>query len=62
MVTVNLRNVPDDVREIFERRAANAGMTVSDYLLQELHRIAEQPTMEQLRTRIAQQAVERGQE
>lgn len=33
MGTIRIRNVPDDLHETMRRRAADEGMTVSDYLL-----------------------------
>ena len=47
MPNIQIRNVPEDVHRTFKARAAKAGMSLSDYLLAELQRIAEVPTMEE---------------
>jgi plasmid stability protein len=41
--TVQIRGVPDDVHRTLRARAAAAGMSLSDYLLDELRTIAERP-------------------
>ena len=52
---IQIRNVPDEVHRTLKVRAAKAGMTLSDYLLSEIERVAEKPTlaemMERLRSR-----------
>ncbi len=45
---VQIRNMPDTTHRTLKSRAAMAGMSLSDYLLRELKRIAERPTMEEL--------------
>jgi len=45
---LQVRNVPDDVHETLKRRAAEAGMTLSSYVLRELNQLAERPTMEEI--------------
>lgn len=50
---LQVRNVPDDVHRILKARAALAGMSLSEYVLRELRRVAERPTPEELRRRIA---------
>lgn len=40
---VQIRNVPDDVHRTLRARAAEAGASLSDYLLGEIIRIAERP-------------------
>jgi plasmid stability protein len=42
---VQIRNVPDDVHRTLRARAAAAGMSLSDYLLEELVRVAERPSI-----------------
>jgi hypothetical protein len=42
---VQIRNVPDDLHRELKVRAARAGMTLSDYLLDELRNLAVRPTM-----------------
>ncbi len=41
--SVQVRNVPDSVHRALRSRAAAAGVSLSDYLLHELVRIAERP-------------------
>lgn len=50
---IQIRNVPDDIHRIVKSRAALAGMSLSDYLLVEVRKVADRPTMEELRQRIA---------
>ncbi len=50
---IQIRNVPDDIHRIVKSRAALTGMSLSDYLLVEVRKVAERPTMEELRQRIA---------
>jgi plasmid stability protein len=51
---IQVRNVSDSVHRILKSRAAQAGMSLSDYLLAELRQIAERPTMDELRKRLQQ--------
>jgi len=51
---IQLRNVPDDLHRNLKARAAMAGMSLSDYLLQEIREIAERPTLAELRERLHQ--------
>ena len=52
---IQIRNVPDGLHRALKVRAAKAGMTLSGYLLSEIERVAERPTlaemMERLRSR-----------
>lgn len=41
--TLQIRNVPDDVHRVLRSRAAAAGMSLSDYLLHEVSRVAARP-------------------
>jgi plasmid stability protein len=43
---VQIRHVPDDVHRRLKARAAVAGMSLSDYLLAEVRRALERPTLE----------------
>ena len=45
---IQIRNVPDDVHKKLKLRAAEQGMTLSDYLKQELLHIAQLPTVEEV--------------
>ena len=51
---IQIRNVPETIHRTLKARAALAGMSLSDYLLAELRRIAERPTLEQMRERLRQ--------
>lgn len=50
---IQVRHVPEDLHRKLKARAASAGMPLSDYLLREIRRVAEQPTIEELWSRIA---------
>ena len=49
---IQLRNVPDELHRKLKARAALAGQSLSDYLLGEIRRISERPTLEELRERL----------
>ena len=51
---IQIRNVPEDLHRTLKSRAALSGMSLSDYLLQEARKIAERPTVEELRQRLRQ--------
>ena len=53
---IQIRNVPETLHRKLKSRAALAGMSLSDYLLAELGRMAEWPTPEELRQRLAQRS------
>jgi plasmid stability protein len=50
---VQIRNMPNELHRELKARAARAGMSLSDYLLNELRQVAERPTIEELRARLA---------
>ena len=50
---IQIRNVPDELHRTLKVRAAQAGMTLSDYLLSEIQQIAEKPTLSELMKRLA---------
>jgi plasmid stability protein len=50
---IQIRHVPDALHKRLRARAAMAGMTLSDYLQQELTRIATQLTTVELRARLS---------
>lgn len=52
-VMVQIRNVPSDLHRELKARAALEGMSLSEYLLRELRRVADRPTMEEMRKRLA---------
>jgi antitoxin FitA len=49
---VQIRNVPDPLHRKLKARAANAGRTLSDYLLAELERLASRPTRDEMLSRL----------
>ena len=49
---VQIRNVPDGLHRKLKVWAAQAGQTLSDYLLAELERLASRPTREEMLARI----------
>jgi len=49
---IQIRNVPDALHRKLKARAAEAGMSLSDYLLREMRKTAERPTMEELLERL----------
>jgi len=49
---IQIRNVPDPLHRALKARAAMAGMSLSDFMLAEIRRLAERPTMEELRERL----------
>lgn len=49
---IQLRHVPEELHRKLKARAAIAGLTLSDYLLREVERIAARPTREELIQRI----------
>lgn len=53
-VMIQIRNVPEALHRRLKSRAALGGKSLSDYLLTELRRIAERPTLEEMRERLAQ--------
>ena len=56
MGRVQIRNVPEDLHRELRARATLAGMSVSEYLLQELRRSLERPTREDLLRRLGKRA------
>lgn len=51
---IQLRHVPDELHRKLKSRAALVGLSLSDYLLQEVRRLAERPTLAELQSRLAQ--------
>lgn len=51
---IQIRNVPDELHRRLKARAAQEGMTLSDYLLSEIEQVAEKPTLGELMERLAQ--------
>ena len=50
---IQLRNVPDTLHRKLKARAALEGMSLSEYLLGEVRRAADRPTVNELRQRLA---------
>ena len=51
---IQLRNVPDALHRKLKARAALEGLSLSDYLIGEVRRAAERPSMSELRQRLAE--------
>ncbi len=49
---IQIRNVPEDVHRTMKARAAAAGLSLSDYLLEEIRRVAQRPTMAEMVARL----------
>ena len=50
---IQLRHVPDDLHRKLKARAALEGLSLSDYLLREVGRVTEYPSLAELRERLA---------
>jgi plasmid stability protein len=50
--TLQVREVPDGVHRILKARAALAGLSLSEFVLQELTRVANRPSREELYERL----------
>jgi plasmid stability protein len=50
---LQVRNVPDEVHTELRRRAAAAGVSLSDYVLRELERVAARPPVAEVLARSA---------
>jgi antitoxin FitA len=55
-VMIQIRNVPDALHRRLKARAALEGKSLSDYLLAEIREIAERPTVEEMRARLARRS------
>jgi plasmid stability protein len=55
-VMVQIRNVPDELHRKMKSRAALAGMSLSEYLLNVMRMAAERPTVEEFEARLATRA------
>jgi plasmid stability protein len=53
---IQIRNVPKSLHRRLKSRAALAGMSLSDYLVQQIREVAERPTIEELRARSARRS------
>ena len=52
MSMIQIRNVPTELHRHLKARAAQAGMSLSDYLLSEIRQTENQPTMEEMLARL----------
>jgi plasmid stability protein len=52
MGMIQIRNVPSELHRKLKVRAAKAGLSLSDYLLRDAQRLADQPTMEEMLERL----------
>lgn len=52
MPHVQIRNVPPKVHATLKKRAKKKGLSLSEYLLQEVTELAEQPTLDEALERI----------
>lgn len=50
---IQIRHVPDPVHRRLKARAAKQGKTLSGYLLEEIERLANKPTIEEMLARLA---------
>ena len=50
---IQIRHVPDELHRRLRMRAASAGMSLSDYLREELERSAERLTVAEVRSQLA---------
>ncbi len=53
---VQIRNVPSDLHRQLKARAALEGMSLSDYLLREVRRVVERPSLEEIKQRLSGRA------
>lgn len=49
---IQIRNVPEEIHRVLKARAATEGKSLSDYILGELRKSAEVPTMAEMLQRI----------
>lgn len=56
MKTIQIRNVPDSVHATLRTRAAGAGVSLSDYALAELERVADRPLVSDVLRRAGSRA------
>jgi plasmid stability protein len=52
MAHIQIRNVPPDLHKKLKIRAAEEGITLSEYLLREAERVASRPTLAELTERV----------
>lgn len=52
MATLQVRDIPEDVRRVLKERAAAAGQSLSEYVSAELAKSARRPTLAELEARV----------
>ncbi len=52
---IQIRNVPDELHRKLKVRAAELGVTLSDYLLAEARQAAEKPTLQEMLARLEEE-------
>lgn len=52
MSMIQIRHVPEQIHKTLKLRAVNAGMSLSDYLLMEITKVAERPLLDDVIQRI----------
>lgn len=57
---IQIRHVPDALHRQLKARAAMVGLSLSDFLVREVRKIAEQPTPEEMIERLKQREPYRG--
>jgi plasmid stability protein len=57
---IQLRNVPDALHRQLKARAAMSGLSLSDFLVREVRKIAEQPSPQEMAQRLRQREPYRG--
>jgi plasmid stability protein len=53
---IQLRHVPDELHRKLKARAALEGLSLSDFLLREIEKVASRPTLSELQARLARRA------
>ena len=52
---IQIRHVPDEIHKILKIRAAEKGLSLSDYLLRELTQMVKRPTLDEVLERVENQ-------
>ena len=60
MVSITIRNVPEETRDELASRAASSGRSLQEYLREELIELASQPDMAQLMARVRERVERTG--
>lgn len=53
---IQLRHVPDELHRKLKARAALEGLSLSDFLLQEVKKVAARPSLSELQAKLARRA------